>query len=583
MNILSLRALTLALAACLSASALASPAGPAAQLWQGTLQDGNGPANGRYDIQVQLHGSRDEGKALAEPITYSGVPVKQGQFDLPLELAPWLQAQSELWLQISVRAEGDGAFEKLPERAALKAGGPVCWNTRGNAGNTGGLDFLGTTDEQGLEFRVNNRRVAVYGFVGNQLASPVVIAGYEQNLTLSPGTVIAGGGLSGFANIGFSAYSTISGGYGNVVGVNNVSSGAATVGGGYLNRAAGASSVVAGGAENRANGVESAVGGGMSNIANAANSTVAGGLSNTAGDRASVGGGELNQATGAWSAVPGGRANLASGISSFAAGDGARATHLGAFVWSDGLHNNFGSQRNYQMRFGAAGGVHIQGASDLGVDSVSLGSSDPVELVVEAADAQNYLMSDNVGTIGSVLALGEMDNSNLVNTWAIARETTGAGGGLRFAFGSNAIAGTNTVRVKFNSNGTVFKSSGSSSWDVVSDARLKTELGPVEHALERLLQLRGVRFEYRADVRPYGMSLPKGEQIGFIAQEVQQVFPDWVNTSDDGTLTIGERGTTALLVEALRELADRNAALEQQLQARDTALEARIAALERAR
>ena len=121
MNILSLRALTLALAACLSASALASPAGPAAQLWHGTLQDGNGRANGRYDIQVQLHGSRDEGKALAEPITYSGVPVKQGQFDLPLELAPWLQAQSELWLQISVRAEGDGAFEKLPERAALKA------------------------------------------------------------------------------------------------------------------------------------------------------------------------------------------------------------------------------------------------------------------------------------------------------------------------------------------------------------------------------------------------------------------------------------------------------------------------------
>jgi len=128
----------------------------------------------------------------------------------------------------------------------------------------------------------------------------------------------------------------------------------------------------------------------------------------------------------------------------------------------------------------------------------------------------------------------------------------------------------------------VFKSSGTASWDVISDARLKTELGPVEHALDRLLQLRAVRFVYHDDAEPYGMDLPKCEQSGFIAQEMQRVFPDWENTSDDGTLTIGERGTTALMVEALRELSVRNAVLGAQPGERDAALEARIAALEQA-
>lgn len=232
------------------------------------------------------------------------------------------------------------------------------------------------------------------------------------------------------------------------------------------------------------------------------------------------------------------------------------------------------------MRMRAAGGVHVQGEDALGVNAAALGNSDPIELVLEAVDAQAYLMSDNVGTFGSVLALGEMNNNALVNTWGIARETSAGGNGLRFTFGSNAVAATNTTRVEFNSNGTVFKSSGTASWDVVSDARLKTELGPVDNALERLLLLRGVRFEYRDDVKPSGMELPKGEQTGFIAQEVQRVFPDWVNTSDDGILTIGERGTTALLVEALRELTERNAQLQDELDQRNAEFEARLAALE---
>jgi hypothetical protein len=107
---------------------------------------------------------------------------------------------------------------------------------------------------------------------------------------------------------------------------------------------------------------------------------------------------------------------------------------------------------------------------------------------------------------------------------------------------------------------------------VISDARLKTAIRPLDGALARLLRLRGVRFEYAGDTTSDGLALPAGEQIGFLAQEVREVFPAWVGETGDGHLFVGERGSTALLVEALRELTARNEALERRL----TALEARL-------
>jgi hypothetical protein len=71
--------------------------------------------------------------------------------------------------------------------------------------------------------------------------------------------------------------------------------------------------------------------------------------------------------------------------------------------------------------------------------------------------------------------------------------------------------------------------------------------------LDRLLSLKGYTFEYSEEAIENRLALP-GEQIGFIAQEVAEVFPDWVDQDKDGYLYITERGTTALLIEGLREL-----------------------------
>ena len=139
--------------------------------------------------------------------------------------------------------------------------------------------------------------------------------------------------------------------------------------------------------------------------------------------------------------------------------------------------------------------------------------------------------------------------------------------------------GTTTPSQLLSVNGSAGKPGGGS-WATFCDARLKQNVQPLEGALDRLLQLHGYEFEYTAGALADGRGLP-GRQVGLIAQEVQPVFPDWVEADASGYLFVTERATTALMVESLRELraekdaaiADLRAANQEQV----SALKARLA------
>jgi hypothetical protein len=58
--------------------------------------------------------------------------------------------------------------------------------------------------------------------------------------------------------------------------------------------------------------------------------------------------------------------------------------------------------------------------------------------------------------------------------------------------------------------------------------------------------------------------------MGLVAQEVEKVFPDWVETGGDGYKRVTVRGLEALVVEALRELQQKqDAKLADELKRRD--------------
>ena len=65
-----------------------------------------------------------------------------------------------------------------------------------------------------------------------------------------------------------------------------------------------------------------------------------------------------------------------------------------------------------------------------------------------------------------------------------------------------------------------------------SDRRLKKNIERLQGSLDKLMQLRGVTYEY---IDPKSINELAGERIGMIAQDVEEVFPDWVDERQDAT------------------------------------------------
>jgi hypothetical protein len=86
----------------------------------------------------------------------------------------------------------------------------------------------------------------------------------------------------------------------------------------------------------------------------------------------------------------------------------------------------------------------------------------------------------------------------------------------------------------------------------VSDRKLKENINPLSNTLDKVLQLNPVTFDWKKETQESKMVGLK-EDIGLIAQEVQEVFPELVREGSDGCLAIRERGLTAILIQAIKE------------------------------
>jgi hypothetical protein len=158
------------------------------------------------------------------------------------------------------------------------------------------------------------------------------------------------------------------------------------------------------------------------------------------------------------------------------------------------------------------------------------------------------------------------------------------------------------------------KSGSTAFWDQSSDQRLKRDITTIPDAVGALKQLRGVTFHWNevglqhltrdiekkwkstsgkpeddqklwAEKRKESYAKLAQTQVGFVAQEVEKVFPDWVTTDEKGFKQINMQHLDAVLVNAVREQQDQIEAQQQQittLQSANQSLEKRLAAIESA-
>ncbi len=635
--------------------------------YQGTVKLNGSPATGLYDFSFAVFNAAAGGLQAGGTFTTNAVAVTNGYFAATLDFGS-IYSGNPLWLEISVRTNGAGGYATLAPRqpltptpyslyapsagtatsastattasgvannavtaAGIAAGSvvkslnalkddvsllaganvtvtpggqtltlasPADWHLGGNTGIVAGAQFLGTLDGQPFELRVNNQRALLMDTNGN------LAAGFGSTIQTALGT------------------------WGT------------TIGGGYLN------------------GIQPG----------AALGTIAGGQQNVIQSGAwtcTIGGGGVHtvQTNASFATIPGGYFNAVGGSYSFAAGNHAKATNSGTFVWSDAQTADFGSTGSNQFLIRAQGGVGINtnnpNGAALNVNGTALASAvgigtapgdstlnvlgqvrlNDANLVLRPGTDLNhgvgyrsfvdgpFVYGYNGGALGvagpDMIALswnyvGNVSVSNNLtvgsqfgaNSIVVDDNGTNAGSlspGLTFGVSSGegisskrtaggnlygldfytAFAprmsvdnsgrvgiGTTTPDATLTVNGSADKPGGGS-WSTFSDVRLKKNIQPLTGVLDKLLELHGVSFEYKEPEKIH--ELP-GERIGMVAQEVERVFPDWVETGAAGYKRLTYRGFEALTVEALRELRDEKDA---QLRAKDAEIQDLKARLEK--
>ena len=236
--------------------------------------------------------------------------------------------------------------------------------------------------------------------------------------------------------------------------------------------------------------------------------------------------------------------------------------------------------------------------------SVSIGSNDAFLSVGSTAYQQVIMYANSTGpsiavTTGSGIS-SEMKPGNLsLGGTVSANGSTGSAGQVLTSSGTaNAywaaagatVAGSNT-QIQYNNSGTLGASSGltfdnttnavsisgglgvgttasSTAGEIratnnitayySSDARLKENVRPISNALEDLLKLRGVRFDWTDDfIQKNGGEdgyFIRKQDVGIIAQELEAVLPELVVDREDGFKAVKYDRIVALLIEAVKEL-----------------------------
>ena len=113
-------------------------------------------------------------------------------------------------------------------------------------------------------------------------------------------------------------------------------------------------------------------------------------------------------------------------------------------------------------------------------------------------------------------------------------------------FMGGTTAGATAFYIQSNTTNGVYLTAGGTSWTANSDIRLKNIISPIDSAVDKLTTLNPVIFSWKSDDT-------NKENIGLIAQDVANVFPQAIDTNEDGFLGVRYVELVPVLVKAIQE------------------------------
>ena len=194
----------------------------------------------------------------------------------------------------------------------------------------------------------------------------------------------------------------------------------------------------------------------------------------------------------------------------------------------------------------ANGGTGV--TSSTGTVSVVLNTSPTFATSIDGGATFGAFASSTTLTIGST---GTTASTTNISTGAVAAAATktiniGTGG---------AASSTTNINLGSANGGTVTSNAAVSapSFNATSDARVKKNIRSLGYGLAEVMKMSGKKFEMESNGQT---------SIGVIAQEIKEVIPEVVAQNSEGMMSVNYPVLTAVLIEAVKELVQRVAALE---------------------
>jgi hypothetical protein len=193
-------------------------------------------------------------------------------------------------------------------------------------------------------------------------------------------------------------------------------------------------------------------------------------------------------------------------------------------------------------------GYYFDGASTSTLNNVSIASN--VGIGVAPGSTSNGARMELRGTGVWDAAFNFTNTGAGGQTWTLFSTNNSFGqGGNRFLL-YNTTAGSNGFAVDSSNNLTV--GGNVTAYGTVSDRRLKHNIREIPTAIAKVLALKPVYYTWNEDTdqhRIAGMT----DDLGFIAQDAEEVEPLLVRAGADGMLGLRERGIIALLTKSFQE------------------------------
>jgi len=194
---------------------------------------------------------------------------------------------------------------------------------------------------------------------------------------------------------------------------------------------------------------------------------------------------------------------------------------------------------------GATGAVTI---TNSGVTSAVAGTGISVSGATGAVTITNGGVTSIAGTANQITASASTGSVTLSTPQSINTSASVQFG----SFGVGTAASGTTGEIRATNNVTAY----------YSDDRLKTRLGKIENALDKLCSLEGFYYEANETAQALGYEVKR--EVGVSAQQVNAVMPEIVAPApiDAKYMTVRYERALPLLIEAIKELRDEVRALK---------------------